>query len=133
MSKKEKTLKGIKTPSRRKFFKVAAETGAAAAASVAMPNIAFGAPQTLKMQAAWPSGANIFFEMAKDYCDMVGAMSGGELKIDLQPVGAIVKTGEIGQAVSSGVLVSALSRSIRHPASHSASPASAVLTRLAAV
>ena len=52
MSKKEKTLKGIKTPSRRKFFKVAAATGAAAAASVAMPNIAFGAPQTLKMQAA---------------------------------------------------------------------------------
>jgi len=44
MSKKEKTLKGIKTPSRRKFFKVAAATGAAAAASVAMPNIAFGAP-----------------------------------------------------------------------------------------
>ena len=80
MSKKEKTLKGIKTPSRRKFFKVAAATGAAAAASVAMPNIAFGAPQTLKMQAAWPSGANIFFEMAKDYCDMVGAMSGGELE-----------------------------------------------------
>ena len=35
---------------------------------------------------------------------MVGAMSGGELKIDLQPVGAIVKTGEIGQAVSSGVV-----------------------------
>jgi len=67
MSKKEKTLKGIKTPSRRKFFKVAAATGAAAAASVAMPNIAFGAPMTLKMQAAWPSGANIFFEMAGDY------------------------------------------------------------------
>ena len=42
MSKKEKTLKGIKTPSRRKFFKVAAATGAAAAASMAMPNIAFG-------------------------------------------------------------------------------------------
>jgi TRAP-type mannitol/chloroaromatic compound transport system substrate-binding protein len=67
MSKKEKTLKGIKTPSRRKFFKVAAATGAAAAASIAMPNIAFGAPMTLKMQAAWPSGANIFFEMAGDW------------------------------------------------------------------
>ena len=104
MSKKEKTLKGVKTPSRRKFFKVAAATGAAAAASVAMPNIAFGAPQTLKMQAAWPSGANIFFEMAGDYCKMVSDMSGGQLKIDLQPVGAIVKTSEVGQAVSSGVV-----------------------------
>ncbi|GIS77589.1 MAG: hypothetical protein CM1200mP13_09480 [Candidatus Pelagibacterales bacterium] len=43
------------------------------------------------MQAAWPSGANIFFEMAGDYCKMVSDMSGGSLKIDLQPVGAIVK------------------------------------------
>ena len=100
----KKTIKGVKTPSRRKFFKVAAATGAAAAATVAMPNIAFGAPKTLKMQAAWPSGANIFFEMAGDYAKMVSDMSGGQLKIDLQPVGSVVKTGEIGQAVSSGVL-----------------------------
>jgi len=100
----KKTIKGVKTPSRRKFFKAAAVTGAAAAATVAMPNIAFGAPKTLKMQAAWPSGANIFFEMAGDYAKMVSDMSGGELKIDLQPVGSVVKTGEIGQAVSSGVL-----------------------------
>jgi len=91
-----KIKKGVKTPSRRKFFKAAAATGAAAAATVAMPNVAFGAPQTLKMQAAWPSGANIFFEMAGDYAKMVGDMSGGELKIDLQPVGAVVKTSEIG-------------------------------------
>ena len=35
---------------------------------------------------------------------MVEEMSGGELKIDLQPVGAVVKTSEIGQAVSSGAL-----------------------------
>ena len=100
----KKTIKGVKTPSRRKFFKAAAVTGAAAAATVAMPNIAFGAPKTLKMQAAWPSGANIFFEMAGDYAKMVSDMSGGQLKIDLQPVGSVVKTGEIGQAVSSGVL-----------------------------
>ena len=33
MSKKEKNLKRIKTPSRRKFFKVAATAGAAAAAA----------------------------------------------------------------------------------------------------
>ena len=41
MSKKEKTLKRVKTPSRRKFFKAAAATGAAAAATIAMPNVAF--------------------------------------------------------------------------------------------
>ena len=56
------------------------------------------------MQAAWPSGANIFFEMAGDYCNMVKEMSGGSLKIDLQPVGAVVKTSEIGAAVSDGNL-----------------------------
>jgi len=37
MSKKDITLKGIKTPSRRKFFKAAAATGAVAAATLAMP------------------------------------------------------------------------------------------------
>ena len=100
MEKEKKVLKN-KMSSRRKFFKAAAVTGAAA---VAMPYVKAHAAKTLKMQAAWPSGANIFFEMAGDYAKMVSDMSGGELKIDLQPVGAVVKTSEIGQAVSSGVL-----------------------------
>ena len=105
MIKNKKSLKGFKTPSRRKFFKAAAATGAAAAAAVAMPNIARADGHvTLKMQAAWPSGANIFFEMAGDYCNMVKEMSGGTLTIDLQPVGAVVKTSEIGAAVSDGNL-----------------------------
>ena len=105
MINNKKSLKGAKTPSRRKFFKAAAATGAAATAAVAMPNLALGAGHiTLKMQAAWPSGANIFFEMASDYAKMVSDMSDGKLKIDVQPVGAVVKTSEIGQAVSSGVV-----------------------------
>ena len=62
MTKENKSLK-IKTSSRRKFFKTAAKAGAVAAATVAMPNIARADGHvTLKMQAAWPSGANIFFE-----------------------------------------------------------------------
>ena len=40
MIKEKKSLKSAKTPSRRKFFKAAAATGAAAATAVAMPNIA---------------------------------------------------------------------------------------------
>ena len=40
MIKNKKSLKDSKTPSRRKFFKAAAATGAAAATAVAMPNIA---------------------------------------------------------------------------------------------
>ena len=40
MSKKDKTLKGVKTPSSRKFFNAAAATDAVAAATLAMPSIA---------------------------------------------------------------------------------------------
>ena len=105
MIKEKKSLKNS-TSSRRKFFKTAAKAGAVAAATVAMPNIATAGSHAtvLKMQAAWPSGANIFFEMAQDYCNMVSDMSDGSLKIDLQPVNAIVKTSEIGAAVSDGIV-----------------------------
>ena len=105
MSKEKKSLKNSSS-SRRKFFKTADKAGAVAAATVAMPNIATAGSHAtvLKMQAAWPSGANIFFEMAQDYCNMVSDMSGGSLKIDLQPVNAIVKTSEIGAAVSDGIV-----------------------------
>ena len=102
MSKKEKTLRRVKTPSRRKFFKAAAATGAAAAATIAMPNVAFGAPKTLKMQAAW--GGGIFLEMAKQYADRVNAMAGGQLKVEVLPVGAVLKTAEIADGVSKGVV-----------------------------
>ena len=69
MSKKEKTLKGIKTPSRRKFFKAAAATGAVAVASLAMPNISVAeSAVTLKMQSVWgPSDADPFYTMNKQY------------------------------------------------------------------
>jgi len=105
MIKEKKSLKNSSS-SRRKFFKTAAKAGAVAVATVAMPNIATAGSHAtvLKMQAAWPSGANIFFEMAQDYCNMVSDMSGGSLKIDLQPVNAIVKTSEIGAAVSDGIV-----------------------------
>ena len=105
MIKEKKSLKNSSS-SRRKFFKTAAKAGAVAAATVAMPNIATAGSHAtvLKMQAAWPSGADIFFEMAQDYCNMVSDMSGGSLKIDLQPVNAIVKTSEIGAAVSDGIV-----------------------------
>ena len=41
MIKSKKSLKATKTPSRRKFFKAAAATGAAAATAVAMPKCSF--------------------------------------------------------------------------------------------
>ena len=52
MSKKDKTFKGIKTPSRRKFFKAAAATGVVAAAALAMLGIANVAAATAPVAAA---------------------------------------------------------------------------------
>ena len=101
MSKKDKTLKGIKTPSRRKFFKAAAATSAVAAATLAMPSIAKAAT-TLKVQAAW--GGGIFLENAQAYVKRVNEMSGGSLKIDLLPVNSVVKTSQMQDAVHRGVL-----------------------------
>jgi len=101
MSKKDKTLKGIKTPSRRKFFKTAAATGAVAAATLAMPSIAKAAT-TLKVQAAW--GGGIFLENAQAYVKRVNDMAGGSLKIDLLPVNSVVKTSQMQDAVHRGVL-----------------------------
>ena len=101
MSKKDKTLKGIKTPSRRKFFKAAAATGAVAAATLAMPSIAKAAT-TLKVQAAW--GGGIFLETAQAYVKRVNEMSGGKLNIDLLAVNSVVKTSQMQDAVHRGVL-----------------------------
>jgi len=101
MSKKDETLKGVKTPSKRKFFKTAAATGAVAAATLAMPSIAKAAT-TLKVQAAW--GGGIFLENAQAYVKRVNEMSGGSLKIDLLPVNSVVKTSQMQDAVHRGVL-----------------------------
>ncbi len=110
MNKDQKSLKASKSPSRRKFFAKAAVGAVVAGGFLAgcepkAKKAAVATQETvnLKMQAAWPSGANIFFEMAQDYCNMVSDMSGGSLKIDLQPVNAIVKLRNRA-AVSDGIV-----------------------------
>ena len=80
MVKEKKSLKTNKISSRRKFItKAAVTTGAVVAGGLLagcepqkkQAAVAKQETVTLKMQAAWPSGANIFFEMAGDYCKMV--------------------------------------------------------------
>ena len=88
-----------KTPSRRKFFKAAAATGAVTVATLAMPTIARAAT-TLKVQAAW--GGGIFLENAQAYVKRVNDMAGGSLKIDLLPVNSVVKTSQMQDAVHRG-------------------------------
>ena len=99
--------KNVTSNSRRKFFKKAAAVTGATAAAVAMPNVGawsagHGKTVKLKMQAAW--GGGIFLEMAKQYGDRVNAMGGGSLQMEVLPVGAVLKTKEIADGVSKGVV-----------------------------
>jgi TRAP-type mannitol/chloroaromatic compound transport system substrate-binding protein len=89
--------------SRRKFFGKAA-TAAVAAPLAGFPMIAVAqSPVVLKIQGAW--GTNeIFSEMAQQYVTRVNEMAGGRLRLEYLPTGAVVKTFEIMDAVSKGVL-----------------------------
>ena len=63
--------------------------GAAASGLFAAPAVhAQPAPMVLKMQTSWPS-SDIWMTFAQQYVDRVEAMSGGRLKIDLLPAGAV--------------------------------------------
>jgi len=90
-------------PGRRRFFGQAA-TAAVAAPLAGFPMIAVAqAPVVLKIQGAW--GPNeIFTEMAQQYVTRVNEMAGGKLRLEYLPTGAVVKTFEIMDAVSKGVL-----------------------------
>jgi len=88
---------------RRRFFGKAA-TAAVAAPLAGFPMIAVAqSPVVLKIQGAW--GTNeIFSEMAQQYVTRVNEMAGGRLRLEYLPTGAVVKTFEIMDAVSKGVL-----------------------------
>lgn len=88
---------------RRKFLMAA--TAGVAAGAMGAPAIVSAAnkPITIKMQSSWPA-SNIWQDFAKDYVKRVETMSGGRLKIDLLPSGAVVKAFQVMDAVADGVL-----------------------------
>jgi TRAP-type mannitol/chloroaromatic compound transport system substrate-binding protein len=90
--------------SRRKFLSgaAAATTGAAL---VGFPMIAKGqaGPITMRWQSTWPS-KDIFHEFALDYAKKVNDMTGGDLKIEVLPAGAVVPAFGLLDAVSKGTL-----------------------------
>ncbi|MGY4575611.1 twin-arginine translocation signal domain-containing protein [Bradyrhizobium pachyrhizi] len=89
------------TPNRRGFLKVAA---AGAAATVAAPSVVSAqGPISMRWQSTWPS-KDIFHEYALDYAKKVNDMTGGELKIEVLPAGAVVPAFGLLDAVSKGVL-----------------------------
>lgn len=90
-----------RTPSRRRFLKVAT---AGAAASVVAPAIAQAqGPISMRWQSTWPA-KDIFHEYALDYAKKVNDMTGGDLEIEVLPAGAVVPAFGLLDAVSKGTL-----------------------------
>src|SRR5919197_2814626 len=103
--KTRKTAKAtaVASPSRRRFLKTAA-LGATGAAAAALPTIHIAqAPISMRWQSTWPT-KDIFHEYALDYAKKVNDMSGGRLKIEVLPAGAVVKAFDLLDAVSKGTL-----------------------------
>src|SRR5258708_594511 len=88
--------------SRRKFLRGAAATGGAAALGFPMIAKAQG-PISMRWQSTWPS-KDIFHEYALDYAKKVNDMTGGDLKIEVLPAGAVVPAFGLLDAVSKGTL-----------------------------
>jgi TRAP-type mannitol/chloroaromatic compound transport system substrate-binding protein len=90
-----------KSATRRKFLVGAAAAGTAA---VAAPNVVSAqGPIAMRFQSTWPS-KDIFHEYALDFAKKVNDMTGGDLKIDVLPAGAVVPAFGLLDAVSKGLL-----------------------------
>jgi TRAP-type mannitol/chloroaromatic compound transport system substrate-binding protein len=99
----KKHAKKSHAQSRRGFLTGAAAT-AAGAAALGAPNIAKGqGVTTMRWQSTWPS-KDIFHEYALDFAKKVNDMTGGELKIEVLPAGAVVPAFGLLEAVSKGTL-----------------------------
>jgi len=86
---------------RRRFLKGAAAAGAA---TLAFPMVAKAqGPITMRWQSTWPQ-KDIFHEYANDFAKKVNDMTGGDLKIEVLPAGAVVPAFGLLEAVSKGTL-----------------------------
>ncbi|MFO1413992.1 MAG: TRAP transporter substrate-binding protein [Burkholderiales bacterium] len=103
MNRKTQSAQAAAPASRRKFLSAA--TGAAAgAATLGFPTIVKAqGPITMRWQSTWPS-KDIFHEYALDYAKKVNDMTGGDLKIEVLPAGAVVPAFGLLDAVSKGTL-----------------------------
>jgi hypothetical protein len=90
-----------KASTRRHFLKVAA---AGSAATVAVPSIVNAqGPVSMRFQSTW-AAKDIFHEYALDYAKKVNDMTGGDLRIEVLPAGAVVPAFGLLDAVSKGTL-----------------------------
>jgi TRAP-type mannitol/chloroaromatic compound transport system substrate-binding protein len=95
----EKTVTS-KVATRRRFMLAAGAT----AATVAAPGVVSAqGPIAMRWQSTWPS-KDIFHEYAQDFAKKVNDMTGGDLKIEVLPAGAVVPAFQLLDAVSKGTL-----------------------------
>jgi TRAP-type mannitol/chloroaromatic compound transport system substrate-binding protein len=89
--------------SRRGFLRGAA-VAATGAAAFGFPNVVKAqGPITMRWQSTWPQ-KDIFHEYANDFAKKVNDMTGGDLKIEVLPAGAVVPAFGLLDAVSKGTL-----------------------------
>jgi TRAP-type mannitol/chloroaromatic compound transport system substrate-binding protein len=89
--------------SRRKFL-TGATAAAAGTAALGFPMIAKSqGPISMRWQSTWPA-KDIFHEYANDFAKKVNDMTGGDLKIEVLPAGAVVPAFGLLDAVTKGTL-----------------------------
>jgi TRAP-type mannitol/chloroaromatic compound transport system substrate-binding protein len=87
---------------RRSFLRATTLLGGAVVGAAPMVSVA-KSPISFRWQSTWPA-RDIFHEYALDFADKVNAMSGGRLKVEVLPAGAVVKPFDLIDAVSKGTL-----------------------------
>jgi len=89
--------------------------------AVAVPPAHAAKPTKFKVQTALTSGS-MYFNILEGFSAKLKAMSGGRLEAEMLPAGAVVKTNEIHDAVSSGVVEAGFTwphfASGKHPAAY---------------
>ena len=101
-SKSASPKNSVRTMSRRKFL-TATAASVGGAATIGFPSIVKAEVTTLRFQSTWPT-KDIFHEYALDFARKVNDMTGGELKIEVLPAGAVVPAFGLLDAVSKGTL-----------------------------
>jgi TRAP-type mannitol/chloroaromatic compound transport system substrate-binding protein len=95
-------IKGKDASAKRRTF-----IGGAAAAALGVPMLARGqaaaGPIAMRFQSTWPA-KDIFHEYALDFAKKANDMTGGDLKIEVLPAGAVVPAFGLLDAVSKGTL-----------------------------
>jgi TRAP-type mannitol/chloroaromatic compound transport system substrate-binding protein len=92
------------TPAKKSRRKFLSEAALATAAVVAAPSVVKAqGPVNLRWQSTWPS-KDIFHEYAQDFAKKINDMTGGDLKIEVLPAGAVVPAFGLLDAVSQGTL-----------------------------